>query len=92
MNKAPERIWAWVDYDGNWDGTWLANSETLQPERLPDAEYIRADLHAELVKAADELARLMKGEADCYAEFDNGRIEIKKALTAYQQAKEKMDA
>ena len=45
MSDAPEKIWAWVDYDGNWDGTWLANSECLQPERLPDSEYIRADIH-----------------------------------------------
>lgn len=37
----PERIRVWVDYDGNWDGTWLADSETLQPHRLPDGEYIR---------------------------------------------------
>lgn len=42
MTDAPERIWAWVDYDGSWDGTWLADSETLQPERLPDAADIRA--------------------------------------------------
>ena len=50
MTDAPERIWAWVDYDGNWDGTWLADSQTLQPERLPDAEYIRADLAKPRVK------------------------------------------
>lgn len=44
MSDAPERIWAWIDYDGNWDGTWLADCKTLHPEMLPHAEYRRADL------------------------------------------------
>jgi hypothetical protein len=54
MSDAPEKIWAWIDYDGNWDGTWFANSETLQPERLPDASYIRADIHEAALAELEE--------------------------------------
>ena len=44
--SAPDRIWVWQDYDGNWDGTWIAHGETLPPYRLPDAEYVNARLCA----------------------------------------------
>lgn len=61
MTDAPERIWAWVDYDGNWDGTWLADSQHLQPERLPDAEYVRADRIAELEAENARLRYVLEG-------------------------------
>lgn len=83
MTKAPERIWFTKVGDNI-----IPNSYKLDDA---DTKYIRADLHAELMRAADEVARLLNDEADCYAEFDKGRIEMKKALTAYKQAKEKLD-
>jgi hypothetical protein len=63
MTDTPERIWVWVDYDGNWDGTWLAISEALQPERLPDGEYIRADIAEAEKRAAVEEALEQAAEA-----------------------------
>lgn len=42
----------------------------------------------DLIKASDELARLLKEESDCYSKFDDGRIEMDAALSAYRAARE----
>jgi len=75
INKAPERIWAEPGMPGYTDG----------PCATYTVEYTRSDLHAELVKAADELA-----EAVADMTFSDNAIAALAALTAYQSTKEKL--
>lgn len=97
MSKAPKRIWTTGnDHTGSWN-----NHEI---DHLPQAEYLRADLHAELVKAADELAAQMRDIAEWTdAEIPDGEFtrgwnsclmpinaKAAAALSAYQSTKEKL--
>lgn len=80
MTDAPKRTWAEPSqYPEEWTATAYNRTEL-------DVEYIRADLHAELVKAADELA-----EAVMDMTFSDNAIAARAALTAYKQAKEKLN-
>lgn len=81
MTKAPERIL--VDQ----------KKERGFYEPPPHVEYTRSDLHSDLMNAADELAEAGNRIAD-NAEHGHYSIEDQtrwdNALTAYQQAKEKL--
>lgn len=91
MSDAPERIW----YNGSTQHSrelrWIEPESDIHPQ----IAYIRADLHDDLVKAADELANhtaqqlfymdLCDDKGDLYRNMQN-------ALTAYRKAKEKMNA
>lgn len=80
---APKRIWATED------------SENFGEDRFHSrrpfsggTEYIRSDLHAELMRAADELATLL--EARVIGEDLEYHIERAEALAAYNKAKENL--
>lgn len=50
MTDMPNRIWAWVDYDGDIDGHWAR--ELDQSPKVPisrAAEFVRADQYEALV-------------------------------------------
>ena len=93
MNDAPERIWAQdanpseCNYCGG--GWWDDECGNTQCPHI--VEYIRSDINAELVKAADELAEAMEWFME-HAEYHYGATcQIPQdAFTAYKQAKEKL--
>jgi hypothetical protein len=80
-DQAPERIWAEPGMPGYLDE--VSPTYTVG--------YIRADLHAELMRAADDLAEAVAGhvsEDDCdYTMEMATKLDV--ALSAYKQAKEK---
>ena len=83
MTNAPERIWAyrWHQYE-----TRNGPSQT---------QYIRADIHDALVKAADELADAVDQERNMVCQDFGMQLKasevVDAALTAYQQAREGLD-
>ncbi|MCP3654359.1 MAG: hypothetical protein GY766_05610 [Herbaspirillum sp.] len=81
-DQAPERIWAEPGMPGYLDE--VSPTYTVG--------YIRADLHAELMRAADSLAGAVAGhvsEDDCdYTMEMATKLDV--ALSAYKQAKEKL--
>lgn len=92
MTKSPDRIWA---HGSNWydDGKCSDFKNDGFCLGLTRTEYIRADLHSELMRAAYELADVVVlpvRSDDGYYDYDQDRVDT--ALTAYQQAKEKCDA
>lgn len=84
MTDAPKRIWAykWHQYE-----TRNGPSQT---------EYIRADLHADLLRAADSLAGAVDQERNMTCQDFGMQVKASEvvgaALTAYKQAKEKTNA
>lgn len=60
MTDAPERIFAWVNYDGTVDGEWLDPSFQSSIDTPTNAvAYVRADIHDAL---RAEVARAAGGE------------------------------
>ena len=95
MSKAPERIWAFYAPEIEEDNpqcTIVAGDDVM----YGSCEYIRADIHDALVKAADELYRQLDDVSDEAIGHDLIGFEwaglIDKALAAYKQAKEKLNA
>lgn len=83
MSDAPERIWITPEpFEGReiWDGCPLV--DTIHGE---GTEYVRADLHAAQIKAADELAASFSGP-EGFVGFDEERARA--ALTAYHKSKQ----
>lgn len=82
MNDAPERIWInECDY-----------SQAVSEPAITGIEYTRADLHADLIKAADELAEVLRGglQADAFTTYEDWERVAISDLAAYSKAKEKL--
>lgn len=88
MTKAPERIWI-QDPDG-----CGAVSFCDKQVNADDQQYIRADLHNELMRAADSLADAVEQERNMACQDFGMQLKasevVDAALTAYQQSKEKL--
>lgn len=81
VSRAPERIWAADQkYAEGIEGSWHVDSSTYG-----GSEYIRADLHEGLLRAADELAEAVQARS-CIENM--GHIDA--ALASYKKAKEKL--
>lgn len=85
MTNAPERIWAEPGLPGYLDEA--SNVYTVQ--------YIRADIHDALVKAADELADAVDQERNMVCQDFGMQLKasevVKDALATYKQVKEKIN-
>lgn len=85
-DQAPERIWAEPGMSGYLDE--VSPTYTVG--------YIRADLHAEVMRAADELAEAVDQERNMVCQDFGMQLKasevVAAALTAYQKAKEKTNA
>lgn len=95
MTDAPERIWAFYAPDIEEDNpkcNIVAGDQVMHGA----TEYIHADIHADLVKAADEIYRQLDEVSDVALSHElinmKCAVAIDAALTAYQQAKEKTNA
>lgn len=90
MTKAPERIW--VTGKKGFCSRWNDHPEDGYHSHV---EYIRSDIHAELVKAADELAAAVDAEHNMVCQDFGIQLEaynrVCDALTAYKQAKDKLN-
>lgn len=89
MTKAPERIWAKTDAKPHELENWY-----LKEPATGMTPYIRADLYAKLVKAADELAEAVGAERNMVCQDFGMQLEASQAvdyaLTAYNKTKEKL--
>ena len=91
MSEAPKRIWAEPEYSGHTQdcGEW----DRFDSDNPNATQYIRADLHAELMRAADELAERAQSGFD-WIEMIEGKgnsavsVNLRSALAAYNKAKE----
>lgn len=85
MTDAPERIWAKTNA-----GPMELENWYLKEPSLNMTEYIRADLHADLLRAADKLAKwVADGDGEGCLSIDAYNTEIA-LVAAYKQAKEKL--
>ena len=93
MTKAPERIKLRNAGCHETEGRQIWTNVGMGYEKV---EYIRADLHAELIRAAYELAEAVEQERNMACQDFGMQLKASEvvgaALTAYQQAKEKLDA
>lgn len=94
MTKAPERIvvnpcqLSTHGNDVDWsNGDWNVPGYTM----IDGTQYIRSDLHAELMRAADGLASHVEAVAEWMRSNGYDDDADQDALTAYQQAKEKIN-
>lgn len=57
--SAPERIWAWWEYDSDFRGIdrWEDEARTFSDDEYDGAEYIRADTVAEMIRQAVQAER-----------------------------------
>ena len=88
VSNAPERIWA-----EDWSGSWNDDTGVLGFDRDNDhdCKYVRADLHADLLRAADELADAFECTLDGGGIVGRGwAMKCRSALSAYKKAKEKL--
>ncbi|MCP4488806.1 MAG: hypothetical protein GY820_16075 [Gammaproteobacteria bacterium] len=93
MTDAPERIWAFYAPDIEEDNpkcNIVAGDQVMHGAQ----QYIRADLHAELMRAADSLAGAVDQERNMTCQDFGMQLKASEvvgaALTAYQQSKEKL--
>lgn len=92
MTKAPERIWCTPLETVNNEPSWIDQIEVSHPDSFcchdeTGTEYTRSDLHADLIKAADGVESWLIAVLDMHGlSYTNATA----ALTAYQQAKEKL--
>lgn len=56
--SAPERIWAWWEYDSDFRITdrWEDEARSFSDDEYDGAEYIRADTVAEMIRQAEREA------------------------------------
>lgn len=57
---------------------------------IGNRKYVAADLHAELMRAADELARMAEGLCSYIGENKGEQDDFWEALAAYNKAKENL--